>query len=229
MTQISVSILSCDHTRVAQVVQRAQAAGANAIHIDIMDGVYCKNLSFGPDMVAGIKRLTSLPVDVHLALWDIERMSQLFIDAGADSVTFQLDACPNPLYALRRIRGAGARAGVAIAPSYTVDRVSCLLEHVDMLNLMSVEPGYGGQMFEKSVFAKVADVRGIMDRAGLRVPLHVDGGIQPKTAQALVEAGADVLVVGRYLFTGDDLEARLGRIRAVCAGNARRLERTVSI
>lgn len=215
MAQISASILNCKHTRIGECVRKAQQGGADFIHVDVMDGVYCKNLTFGPGMIEGIKEECSLPVEVHMELYDIENVLPMFVPTGVDLITIQLEACPNPLHALRMIREYGIKAGVAIGPSYPIDRLPYLLHSMDYLTLMSVEPGYGGQPFEKNVYDKIRMAKRYMDELGKKVPIGVDGGIDHQTAPDLVKAGADVLIVGTYLFKSEDIGRRISLLKGI--------------
>lgn len=215
MAKVSVSILACNPLCIGEQVAAAEQAGADLLHVDIMDGVYVENLTFGPQLLAELKRVSSLPVSVHMELLRPETFLPMFAKTGADIVTFQLDACPNPIHMLQKIRQAGMRAGLGIGPAYSVESLRYLLHHMDWLILMSVEPGYGGQPFEESIYEKLRRARRIMEETGYYVPISVDGGVNEETGRRLTEAGADVLIAGSYIFQGAEIGERVRRLKNV--------------
>lgn len=213
MAKVSASILACDQMRIGEQIVAAEKAGVDFFHVDIMDGVYVENLTFGPQTVRDIKRISNLPVSVHLELLHPERYLSMFSEAGADILTFQLDACNNPIHFLKEIKKTGMKAGVGIGPAYAVENLKYLLHYIDWLILMSVEPGYGGQTFEPSVYEKLKRTLELMEETGYRVPISVDGGVNDEIGRELVAAGADVLIAGSYIFKNDDFSSAIGRLK----------------
>lgn len=204
---VAPSILSADFGRLAEEVRAVEAAGADWIHVDVMDGRFVPNITIGPLVVRAVRAATSLPVDVHLMIVEPERYVAEFADAGADRITVHVEASPHLHRTLQQIRAAGARAGASLNPHTPEDILRYVLPDLDLVLVMSVNPGFGGQRFIPSALGKLRSLRGMIDAAGLDVALEVDGGVAPGTAKDVIEAGARVLVAGSAVF-GAAKEAR---------------------
>jgi ribulose-phosphate 3-epimerase len=177
-----------------------EAAGADLLHIDVMDGRFVPNLSVGLPVVAALKGATKLPLDVHLMIVEPERYVEAFARAGADSITVHVEACPHLHRVVEQIRELGKKACVALNPHSPIDTLDVVLPELDMVLVMSVNPGFGGQKFIQAVVPKIRSLRAEMDRRGLTTDIEVDGGIDPGTARTVLEAGATVLVAGTSVF-----------------------------
>lgn len=211
--QIAPSILSADFGRLAEEVQEAERSGADWIHVDVMDGHFVPNITAGPPLVRAVRRATKLPVDVHLMIREPERYLDAFVDAGASVLSVHGEASLHLQRTLSRIRTLGARAGVVLNPHILEDSVRYLLGDVDLILVMSVNPGFGGQPFLPQVLPKIAALRDWIDRSGLTIDLEVDGGVQPATAKAATQAGARVLVAGEAIFGQPDRAAAIRALR----------------
>ncbi len=212
--KLAPSILSADFGRVGEQVEEAAAAGADYIHVDIMDGRFVPNITIGPPVVAAIRRHTQLPLDVHLMIEAPERYIPQFVAAGADILTVHVETCPHLHRTLQSIRELGAKAGVTLNPSTHLSAIDEVLPLADLVLVMSVNPGFGGQKFIESSVGKVARLRRRLDELGLSAELEVDGGISAETAPLVVEAGADVLVAGAAVFNEkESVSQAIARIR----------------
>lgn len=201
MIKVSASILACNSMYIEKAVLEAECANVDIIHIDIMDGHYVKNLTFGPQTIRDLKKITKLPLDVHLEIENTQDMIEVFANAGADIITVQLDTCIHPIRVLRSIKNLGKKSGLAINPSMDAKPIKYLLKYIDYILLMSVEPGFGGQPFEESVYEKISDVKEILKEAGMSIPVAVDGGVDLCNVVKLKEAGVDILIAGSSIFS----------------------------
>ena len=213
--KIAPSILSADFARLGHQVSEAEAAGADYIHIDVMDGHFVPNITVGPLVVRAVRGVTSLPLDVHLMIEKPDRYLESFCSAGADILTVHVETCPHLHRTVQQIKELGCRAGVTLNPSTPVAALEEILAHVDLVLVMTVNPGYGGQSFIESTLPKIERVRAMLDRLGSRAELEVDGGVDPQTAPLVVGAGADVLVAGSAIFSSaEGIAGAVARLRA---------------
>ena len=214
--QIAPSILSADFANLERDVRMVSEAGADWIHVDVMDGHFVPNLTIGPAHVKMLKRVTDVPLDVHLMIDNPEVQVLWYIEAGADSVTVHVETCDNAVSMLRSIRDAGAKAGISLNPETDPTQLAGLLDLVDMVLVMSVHPGFGGQSFIESSPAKIAAIVEMCKAEGAAPLIEVDGGIGVGTAPLVSAVGADVLVAGSAIFCADDPAVALRGIRDAC-------------
>ncbi len=222
MSQIKIapSILAADFARLGEQVQAVEQAGADWIHIDVMDGRFVPNITMGPLVVAALRRVTDLPLDVHLMIVEPERYVDAFAAAGADSISVHLEASPNLHRTLQQIRQAGCRAGVAINPHSPASLLQEVLPMVDIVNVMTVNPGFGGQSFIPSMTGKIRQLRQMAQQVGRDVLIEVDGGINAESAPTAMQAGANVLILGSAVFKhADGAAAGVQQIQQVIEQN----------
>jgi len=200
---LSASILSANFGKFAEEVEAVEAAGADWIHVDVMDGHFVPNITVGPDVVKSLKEVTPLPLDVHLMIDNPGRYLEDFVKAGARWLGVHAEACVHLHRVIQRIKELGAKAAVALNPATPLCMIDLVLADVDMVLLMTVNPGFGGQAFIRNVLPKIRQCRKMIDEAGLSTLLQVDGGVNPETAGELSEAGVDVFVAGSAVFRGD--------------------------
>lgn len=214
---IAPSILSADFTRLGDEVRAVEAAGADVIHVDVMDGHFVPNITIGPLVVRAVRAVTSLPVDVHLMITDPDRYLKDFIDAGADWVTVHVEACVHLHRTLTSIKDMGRKAGAVLNPATSLTSLEYVLSEVDLVMLMSVNPGFGGQSFIPSVIDKIRRLRQILDAVNPEVGIEVDGGIGPATIAAVAEAGANIFVAGSAIYGQVDYAAVIRNMKQQAA------------
>ena len=220
VVRIAPSILSADFAHLADDIAMLEAGGADWVHIDVMDGRFVPNITYGYKVIETVRRLTELPLDVHLMVVEPERYFEDFIDAGATGLTVHAEVSPHLQRQLAHIRELGAAAGVALNPSTSLTTVENVLDDMDLLLVMTVNPGFGGQQFIPHSLEKIGRARRLLDAAGSRAVLEVDGGINRETIYQCWRAGADCFVAGNAVFSADDPRAEIGALRAQCAERA---------
>ena len=213
MIKIAPSILAADFSKLGQEVKDVENAGADWIHIDVMDGHFVPNITMGPIVVDALRPLTQLPLDVHLMIENADQYIEAFAKAGADIITVHVEACSHLHRTIQLIRSFGVKPGVVLNPHTPIETIQHVLEDIDVVLFMTVNPGFGGQKFIHSVVPKVAALKKIIDEQGLDIEIEIDGGINAETIIPCAEAGATVFVAGSAIYNEEDRTAALTRIK----------------
>jgi ribulose-phosphate 3-epimerase len=212
---IAPSILSADFNRLGEEVHAVEAAGADWIHADVMDGHFVPNITFGPLVVAAVRKITRLPIDVHLMIESPDRYIQAFAEAGADWISVQVETCPHLNRTVHQIKETGAKAGVVLNPSTPLSAIDWVLEYADYVLIMSVNPGFGGQAFIDNSLEKIRRLRRMIGDRGLSTRIEVDGGIKENNIAEVAAAGADVFVAGSAIFGQKDYRQVIARFKEI--------------
>lgn len=207
--KISPSILSCDFSKMGEEITQLIEAGADYIHFDVMDGHFVPNITIGPPIIASLRRFCSVPMDVHLMIDNPEEYVDSFADAGADIITVHIEATNHPHRLIQHIKDIGCKAGIVLNPSTPESRIEFLVEDIDMVLVMTVNPGFGGQKFIPDMLRKIKAIRAMIEDRDL----EVDGGIDEKTAPEVIKAGANILVAGSYIFNNSSYKASIKKLK----------------
>ncbi len=213
MVKIAPSILSADFSRLGEEVKAVEEAGADWIHVDVMDGRFVPNITIGPLVVESLRKVTKLPLDVHLMIENADQYIEDFANAGADIISVHAEACSHLHRTIESFKENGAKAGVVLNPATTLFALDEIIEQVDMVLLMSVNPGFGGQTFIGSVLSKIELLCNTLNESGVELDVEVDGGIKPDNAATIKQAGANVLVAGSAIFGSDDYKKAIEGLR----------------
>ena len=213
MVKISPSVLSADMSKLAQEVADIESAGADMVHLDVMDGRFVPNITFGMPVIESLRGKSNLIFDVHLMIDEPEKYAMRFIESGADILTFHLEACKDPTALLDEIRSQGVMAGISVKPGTPIDEVYPYLDDCDMVLVMAVEPGYGGQKLIPETVDKVRKLKAEIQSRGINIEIQVDGGVNKDNASTLIEAGASILVAGSSVFGAQDRFAAINALR----------------
>lgn len=208
MAKIAPSLLSADFANLSEEIRKIENGGADYLHLDVMDGFYVPNITFGPPVIKRLRAVTKLPFDVHLMIEKPERFIKDFVDAGADLITVHAEATTHLHSTIQEIKSYGIKAGVSLNPATPIENIEYILDDLDLILIMTVNPGFGGQYFIKSMEEKIKKMRKIIDERKLDIILQVDGGVKLDNAKKIMDLGVDLLVVGSDIFQAEDVESR---------------------
>lgn len=210
---IAPSILSADFARLGEEIKAVEAAGADVIHVDVMDGHFVPNITIGPLVVKAVRKVTELPLDVHLMISDADRYIEDFANAGADWITVHVESCPHLHRTIHKIQDMGKRAGAVLNPATSLTTLDQILADLDLVMLMSVNPGFGGQSFIESSLGKIKTLRQMFDSIGSEAGIEVDGGVSPATIARVAEAGANIFVAGSAVFGQENYQTTITELK----------------
>ena len=217
MIRLAPSILSADFSRIGEAVRLLEDAGADLVHLDIMDGHFVPNLTLGPQAVSSIRKMTRLPIDVHLMVENPGLFIPLFDEAGADWISIHVEASVHLHRDISLIKALGRKAGIVLNPATPIQLLANILKELDYILVMSVNPGFGGQTFIESTHQKIRQLRSWIDGQNLSIPIEVDGGVSPSNAESLIRDGAEILVVGAAIFAAEDPVGTIARLKQIMA------------
>ena len=215
MAKIAPSLLSADFANLKDEIEKMEKGGADYIHLDVMDGIYVPNITFGPPIIKRLREITEIPFDVHLMIDRPERYIKDFVDAGADLITVHEESTIHLHRTIQEIKSHGIKAGVSLNPATALENIEYILEDVDLILIMTVNPGFGGQSFIEAMKRKIKTLRKTIDERGLDIILQVDGGVKLSNAREIIELGADLLVAGSDIFGAEDIVKRIKEFKAL--------------
>ena len=220
MVRIAPSLLSADFSKLGDEVKAAQEAGVDLIHVDVMDGRFVPNITIGPLVVKGIKKVSTVPLDVHLMIEEPDRYIEDFVDSGADLITVHFEACTHIHRTVQKIKECKVKAGISLNPASIISNIEFMLPYLDTVLIMSVNPGFGGQKFIPEILGKIRSLKGMIDGLKNKVDIEVDGGVNSDNVADVVRAGADIVVMGSAFFSKGDFKGVVTKVRERCSGES---------